>query len=354
MPESEPSPLGRKLERHLNKPPSEIQREMNGPVLVEVKNLTRFYGTLQAVKDVSFTIRKGEVLGFLGPNGAGKTTTMQIISGNLAPSDGSVTIAGHDLLDDPRAAKSKIGYLPEQPPLYRELTVDEYLDYCAALNRISRARRRQARANAKERCGLQDTGRRLIGNLSKGFQQRVGIAQAIIHLPPVVILDEPTVGLDPIQIREIRALIRELGREHGVILSTHILPEVQTTCDHVQIINRGELVLNESIEGLEHHMKSASITVAFHRPPMVEALQQLPGVKTVQAEKDGRMHIFHETGHNPTDDILRLAVEKNWGLYEIRPGRLSLEQVFLELTSAAGDTVTTEAPTITDTLGGRA
>ena len=327
---------------------------MSDTVLVEIKNLTRFYGTLQAVKDVSFTIRKGEVLGFLGPNGAGKTTTMQIISGNLAPSGGSVTIAGHDLLDDPRAAKSQIGYLPEQPPLYRELTVDEYLDYCAALNRIPRVQRRQARANAKERCGLQDTGRRLIGNLSKGFQQRVGIAQAIIHLPPVVILDEPTVGLDPIQIREIRALIRELGREHGVILSTHILPEVQTTCDHVQIINKGELVLNESIEGLEHHMKSASITVAFRRPPMVEALQQLPGVKTVQAEKDGRMHIFHETGHNPTDDILRLAVEKNWGLYEIRPGRLSLEQVFLELTSAAGDTVTTEAPTITDTLGGRA
>jgi ABC-2 type transport system ATP-binding protein len=265
-----------------------------------------------------------------------------------------VTIAGHDLLDDPRAAKSQIGYLPEQPPLYRELTVDEYLDYCAALNRLPRAHRRRARETAKERCGLQDTGRRLIGNLSKGYQQRVGIAQAIIHLPPVVILDEPTVGLDPIQIREIRALIRELGREHGVILSTHILPEVQTTCDHVQIINQGELVLNESIEGLEHHMKSASITVAFRHPPAIETLQQLKGVKTVQAVKDGRMHVFHESDHNPTDDILRLAVEKNWGLYEIRPGRLSLEQVFLELISAAGETVTTEPPAITDSLEGRA
>ena len=236
---------------------------MNGSTLVEIKNLSRFYGALQAVKDVSFTIRQGEVLGFLGPNGAGKTTTMQIISGNLAPSGGSVTIAGHDLLEDPRAAKGQIGYLPEQPPLYRELTVDEYLDYCAALNQVPRAQRVSARDNAKERCGLHDTGRRLIGNLSKGYQQRVGIAQAIIHLPPVVILDEPTVGLDPIQIREIRALIRELGKEHGVILSTHILPEVQATCDHVQIINKGELVLNESIEGLEHHMKAASLTVAF-------------------------------------------------------------------------------------------
>ncbi len=303
--------------------------------LVEIKNLSRFYGALQAVKDVSFTIRQGEVLGFLGPNGAGKTTTMQIISGNLAPSGGSVTIAGHDLLEDPRAAKSQIGYLPEQPPLYRELTVDEYLDYCAALNHVPRARRAQARDNAKERCGLHDTGRRLIGNLSKGFQQRVGIAQAIIHLPPVVILDEPTVGLDPIQIREIRALIRELGKEHGVILSTHILPEVRTTCDRVQIINKGELVLNESIEGLEHHMKSASLTVAFHHPPEQTVLANLPGVKSVQPEKDGRMHVFHETERNPTDDILKMAVEKNWGLYELRPGRLSLEQIFMELTTDA-------------------
>ncbi|GAB4508773.1 MAG: ATP-binding cassette domain-containing protein [Sulfuricaulis sp.] len=321
---------------------------MSHNALVEIRNLSRFYGTLQAVKDVSFTIRQGEVLGFLGPNGAGKTTTMQIISGNLAPSGGSVTIAGHDLLEDPRAAKSQIGYLPEQPPLYRELTVDEYLDYCAALSRVPRAQRMQARENAKERCGLHNTGRRLIGNLSKGFQQRVGIAQAIIHLPPVVILDEPTVGLDPIQIREIRALIRELGKEHGVILSTHILPEVQATCDRVQIINKGELVLNESIEGLEHHMKSASLTVAFRHPPEQKVLEKLPGVKSVQPEKDGRMHVFHEAEQNPTDGILRMAVEKNWGLYEIRPGRLSLEQIFMELTTdAVAESPEAFAPAIT-------
>ena len=318
---------------------------MNGTVLVEVKNLSRFYGAFQAVKDVSFTIRRGEVLGFLGPNGAGKTTTMQIISGNLAPSGGSVAIAGHDLLEDPHAAKSQIGYLPEQPPLYRELTVDEYLDYCAALNHIPRAQRRQARDNAKERCGLHDTGGRLIGNLSKGFQQRVGIAQAIIHLPPVVILDEPTVGLDPIQIREIRTLIRELGRDHGVILSTHILPEVQATCDWVQIINKGELVLNQSIEGLEHHMKSASLTVGFRHPPAPEVLAQLPGVKTVQPDKDGRLNVFHDTGVNPTDDIVRQSVEQSWGLYELRPGRLSLEQVFLDLTvEATADVAATPDP----------
>src|SRR6185436_5638111 len=233
--------------------------------LAEFSDISRHYGPIQAVKSVSFTIRRGEVLGFLGPNGAGKTTTMQILSGNLAPSEGRVTIAGHDLLEDPREAKRALGYLPEQPPVYRELTVDEYLEYCAALHQIGRAQRKPALDAAKEKCGLTDVGRRLIGNLSKGFQQRVGIAQAIIHLPALVILDEPTVGLDPIQIREIRTLIRELGKEHGIILSTHILPEVQATCDHVQIIHKGELVLNDSIDGLTHRMKSAVLAARFHR-----------------------------------------------------------------------------------------
>jgi ABC-2 type transport system ATP-binding protein len=305
---------------------------MTETILVEVDRLSRFYGPIAAVRNVSFHIRRGEVLGFLGPNGAGKTTTMQVLSGNLAPTSGTVRIAGHDLREDPQAAKRAIGYLPESPPLYRELTVDEYLDYCAALNRLPRARRLAARETAKDRCGLKEVGRRLLGNLSKGFQQRVGIAQAIIHLPPVVILDEPTVGLDPIQIREIRTLIRELGRDHGVILSTHILPEVQAVCDHVQIINKGELVLNESIAGLERHMKSASVTVAFHQPPEPEALKQLAGVTAVQRESGSRMHVFHESGHDPTAAIIGLAAEHRWGLYEIRPGRLSLEQIFVELT----------------------
>jgi ABC-2 type transport system ATP-binding protein len=286
------------------------------------------------------------VLGFLGPNGAGKTTTMQMLSGNLAPTSGSVTIAGHDLLTDPRAAKSQIGYLPEQPPLYRELTVDEYLDYCAALNRLARADIRTAREATKRKCGLADVGRRLIGNLSKGFQQRVGIAQAIIHLPPVVILDEPTVGLDPIQIREIRELIRELGGSHGVILSTHILPEVQAVCDRVQIIHQGELVLDETIEGLAQHMKSASLTVAFHRPPPEAQLAAIAGVTSVRPEKSGRLHIFHDAARNPTEEIIRLAGQHDWGLYEIRPGRASLEQIFVELTGGEEhiDVPTAEAP----------
>jgi ABC-2 type transport system ATP-binding protein len=306
---------------------------MSGTVLVEVTKLSRYYGDIPAVKNVSFTIRQGEVLGFLGPNGAGKTTTMQILSGNLAPSQGSITIAGHDLLEDPRAAKAALGYLPEQPPLYRELTVDEYLDYCAALNRIPRLQRLTARETAKEKCGLEATGPRLIGHLSKGFQQRVGLAQAVIHMPPVVILDEPTVGLDPIQIREIRELIRELGKDHGVILSTHILPEVQTTCDRVQIIHQGELVLNDSIEGLARHMKTAALTVAFRAPPDTTWLEAIPGVQAVDTESDGRLRIYYDPSEDPTDAVVGLAGEKGWGLYEITPERVSLEQLFMELTT---------------------
>jgi ABC-2 type transport system ATP-binding protein len=307
--------------------------DMTNDTLVEVAHLSRHFGPIEAVRDVSFRLRRGEVLGFLGPNGAGKTTTMQMLTGNLAPSGGRVTIAGHDLLEDPRAAKSALGYLPEQPPLYRELTVDEYLDYCAALNRVARAQRRAARDSAKEKCGLTDVGRRLIGNLSKGYQQRVGLAQAIIHMPPLVILDEPTVGLDPIQIREIRTLIRDLGRDHSVLLSTHILPEVQTVCDRVLIIHKGRLVLDEAIGGLERHMRSAALTVAFHRPPAPGVLEAIAGVSAVHHERDGRLRVEHDSAHNPTGEIVRLATENDWGLHEIRPGRLSLEQLFVELTS---------------------
>jgi ABC-2 type transport system ATP-binding protein len=311
---------------------------MSNAVLVEVQNLSRYYGERAAIRDVSFTIRRGEVLGFLGPNGAGKTTTMQVLSGNLAPSGGRVRVAGHDLLDDPRAAKAALGYLPEQPPLYRELTVDEYLDYCAALNRLPKAQRRAARETAKQRCGLKDSGRRLIGNLSKGFQQRVGIAQAIIHLPPVVILDEPTVGLDPIQIREIRGLIRELGRDHGVILSTHILPEVQTTCDRVQIIHKGRLVLNDTIDNLGRHLTSATLVVGFRQAPDLARLQALPGVSAVQAEDGHRVRLFHDPLQDPTDAVLRLATDAGWGLHEIAPEKLSLEELFVELTATTGST----------------
>ncbi|NDG87803.1 MAG: ABC transporter ATP-binding protein, partial [Gammaproteobacteria bacterium] len=218
--------------------------------LIEVEQLTRYYGDHCAVNNVSFALEKGEILGFLGPNGAGKTSTMQMICGNLAPTSGQVLINGIDMLDQPKEAKRALGYLPEIPPVYRDLTVDEFLGYCARLHGIPMERRQKALDQARERTGLKDVADRLIGNLSKGYQQRVGIAQAIVHMPDVIILDEPTVGLDPIQIREIRELIRDLGQEHGVILSTHILSEVQESCTRVQIIHQGRLVFNDRIEGL--------------------------------------------------------------------------------------------------------
>lgn len=305
---------------------------MSEPVLVRADHLYRYYGSHCALDDVSFTVGRGEVLGLLGPNGAGKSTTMQILSGNLAPSAGQVWIDGIDLLDEPKAAKAALGYLPDQPPLYRELTVDEYLGYCARLHRVDAGRRRGAIDTAKQRCGLTEVGRRLIGNLSKGYQQRVGIAQAILHAPPVVILDEPTVGLDPLQMREIRALIRELRGEHSVILSTHILPEVQAVCDRVQIISAGRLVLNDSIAGLERRMRASSLVVGLRRPPPVAELEAVAGVDAVEALEHGRYRLHYAPEASPAERLAEHAVQRGWGLYELAPERMSLEQVFVDIT----------------------
>ncbi|CAA6824935.1 MAG: ABC-type multidrug transport system, ATPase component [uncultured Thiotrichaceae bacterium] len=224
---------------------------MNSESLIEAVALSRFFGAHCAVEKINLQLGRGEVLGLLGPNGAGKSTTMQMLTGNLAPGSGEIKVNGIDLLDEPRKAKCHIGYLPEQPPVYRDMSVNEYLRYCARLHSLEWREAITAADEAKERCNLQEVQHRLIGNLSKGFQQRVGIAQAILHKPAVIILDEPTVGLDPIQIREIRALIRELGEEHGIILSTHILPEVQAVCDRVQILNRGRTVFNDKLGAVE-------------------------------------------------------------------------------------------------------
>jgi ABC-2 type transport system ATP-binding protein len=305
---------------------------MSNETLIRVENLWRYYGTGCAVRDVSFEVRRGEVLGFLGPNGAGKSTIMQIISGNLAPSAGRVWINGVDLLDEPKRAKAGLGFLPEQPPLYRELTVNEYLLYCARLHRINRNQQQAALATARQRCGLTDVGQRLIGNLSKGYQQRVGIAQAIIHAPAVVILDEPTVGLDPIQIREIRDLICELRREHSIILSTHILPEVQATCDRVQIINRGELVLADTTEGLMQRMQTLSLLIGLQRPPPLTVLLGIPGVEGVEAAENNLIRLRYAAHQNPAETVIKLSVAQDWGLYELSPERLSLEQIFVDIT----------------------
>ncbi|MGB9429652.1 MAG: ATP-binding cassette domain-containing protein [Gammaproteobacteria bacterium] len=306
----------------------------NNDLLVKVENLYRYYDDHCAVQDLNFELRKGEILGFLGPNGAGKTTTMQMLAGNLAPSAGQILINGVDILDEPKHAKRAIGYLPEQPPLYSDATVDEYLGYCARLNRVPRNKLLAARDSAKVHCGLKDMGRKLIGNLSKGYRQRVGIAQAIIHSPAVVILDEPTVGLDPIQIREIRALITELGKEHGVILSTHILPEVQTVCSRVQIIHKGRLVFNDSLAGLTARMQSTSLTLACRAMPDPKNIQALPGVGRVEVLDEHHLRVSFNANSNPAEALAAEVLKRGWGLLELTPERKSLEQIFVDLTAA--------------------
>ena len=306
----------------------------NHAALVRVENLYRYYDRRCAVQDLSFELRKGEILGLLGPNGAGKTSTLQMLSGNLAPSAGQITIDGVDLLDEPLRAKQAIGYLPEIPPLYPDLTVDEYLDYCAALHRVAPRRIPAARDSARERCGLKDSGGRLIGNLSKGYQQRVGIAQAILHSPKVVILDEPTVGLDPIQIREIRLLISELGKEHGVILSTHILPEIQMVCSRVQIIHRGRLVFSDDLAGLNERMQVTSLLLECREPPTLKDLKAIEGIEAVEKLGTGRFRLRYAAGDDPVEDIAARAVRGKWGLRALSPEYKSLEQIFVELTAS--------------------
>ncbi len=316
---------------------------MENKKLLSVKHLSRFYGSLSAVNNISFHLNKGEVLGFLGPNGAGKSSTMQVITGNLAPSAGQINICGFDLLDSAKQAKANIGYLPEQPPLYRELTVDEYLSFCAQINRIEISKQKIAQEKAKERCGLTEVGKRLINNLSKGYQQRVGIAQAIIHNPAIVVLDEPTVGLDPIQIKEIRNLIRELAEDHGVILSTHILPEVQMTCDRVQIINHGQLVYSDDINHLHQRMRSNSLILGLNHAPSEAELKSLNFINEIEVLSSTRFRLSHAIENSPAENIAQIAADKNWGLFEIRPEQKTLEQVFVELTS--GDVIADETDT---------
>ena len=304
---------------------------MDKEVLITIDHVSRYYGEYLAVNDISFQIHRGEVLGFLGPNGAGKSTTMQMISGVLASNAGTISIAGHSLFDEPESAKQHIGFLPENPPLYSDLTVDEYLSYTGRLRKLSGSELPEALQNCKRRCGLEDAGNRLIRNLSKGYQQRVGIAQAIIHSPSVVILDEPTSGLDPIQILEIRDLIRELGEDHSVILSTHILPEVQTVCDRVIIIHQGQLVLNKAIDELQSDT-IRSLLVAFHHPPELERLLKIEHIEQVEAIDEHRFRIWKSDEHDIAGSLIQFSVAEGWGLYELIPERQTLEETFVQLT----------------------
>lgn len=305
---------------------------MSSDTLISVQNLSRYYGNFCAVNNISFEVKRGQILGFLGPNGAGKTTTMQMITGTLAPTTGQISLAGNDLLDHPIQAKSAIGYLPEQPPVYKEMLVAEYLKFCAKLHHIPSPDISKAVSHAIGQCGLNAVSNRLIGNLSKGYQQRVGIAQAIIHSPQIVILDEPTIGLDPIQIREIRGLIRRLGNEHSVILSTHILPEVQAVCSHVQIINHGQLIMNDTIDGLLNQMQSTHLQIGFHNPPSITKLEQIQYVESVEILNDNKIRIQHSIENSPVEILVEQSVNNNWQLYELIPEQQTLEQIFVDLT----------------------
>ncbi|MDX1444088.1 MAG: ABC transporter ATP-binding protein [Gammaproteobacteria bacterium] len=308
-------------------PPGETQGNNIPDCLLEARQLWRDYDGHVAVRDLDLELRRGDVLGFLGPNGAGKSTTMQMLSGNLAPSTGSIRINGIDLLDEPAAAKRQLGYLPEQPPLYPELTVSEYLDFCARLHGVARSERGRAIEAAIERCDLGDMRNRLIGQLSKGYQQRTGIAQAILHDPAVIILDEPTVGLDPIQIRDIRALIRELGRDHALLLSTHILAEVQETCSRVLMIHHGRVVHESRLDALD---AGVQYRISGSTLPDDGTFRSLAGVAAVERVSPERVILTLDS--EPPRVLAQLAA-KEWGISEFTPQHRNLEQLFVELTA---------------------
>lgn len=304
---------------------------MSTAPLLQARDLARYYGSHRAIEGLSLEVHAGEVLGLLGPNGAGKSTTLGIISGNLAPSAGQVLIGNIDLLERPRQAKRLIGYLPEHPPLYDDLTVDEYLRYCARLHGLRRAELTPALERARQRTGLDEAGRALIGTLSKGFRQRVGIAQALIHQPRLIILDEPTVGLDPLQIREIRDLIAELRSDHAVILSTHILAEVQAVCDRVHIVHRGHTVFADTLANLAAQGRSTSLLAAFGAAPANNAaFCSIPGISAVHALGAGRFRLEHEPGVDAAEAVAEAACTNGWRLRELHAEHQSLEQIFMQ------------------------
>lgn len=295
--------------------------------------LTRLFGPNKAVNNVSFELSKGEVLGFLGPNGAGKSTTMRMLTGNLAPTEGQVEICGINIIEEPKRAKANIGYLPEMRPLYKEFRVNEFLRIAAKLHNIPTKKINSSIDIAMEKCGLTHMSNRLIENLSNGYQQRVGIAQAIIHNPEIVILDEPTVGLDPIQIREIRKLIKEIGKEHSVILSTHILPEVEIVCDRVQIIDKGNLVFHGSIDDLKQQRRGNKLLVGFKKTPTLKKLQSLFDIVKIEKQEDLLHVIQFKNLDFDMEKFIQVCVKEKLGLFQVSPHITSLEDTFVQLTN---------------------
>jgi ABC-2 type transport system ATP-binding protein len=309
--------------------------------MIEVQALTKRYGEKLAIQDVTFEVQPGEILGFLGPNGAGKSTTMRILAGYMPATSGRATIAGHDVFDDSLEARRRIGYLPESVPLYTEMNVRDYLGFMAEIRGVPRARRRERVAYAMEAARVTDRADWIIGKLSKGYRQRVGLAQAIVHNPPVLILDEPTVGLDPRQIIETRNLIRGLGGEHTIILSTHILPEVSATCSRVVILSNGRVVAEDTPENLTRRLRGSErieLEVAGPLDKVQAKLRAVPNVlnvETAAGAPDGRSRLFVDcaVGSEVRADLAAAVVKAGWPLYQLRNVGMSLEEVFLQLTT---------------------
>jgi len=303
--------------------------------MIQVEHLTKQYGPKTAIAGVSFSVEKGEVLAFLGPNGAGKTTTMRILTASLPATSGSARVAGYDCFDRPRDVKRAIGYLPEAPPLYTEMTVTEYLTFVGRIKGLTPERLPDALDRTLAQLSLGDVRDRLIANLSRGFKQRVGLAQALIHDPPVLILDEPTVGLDPKQIIEIRQLLKTLAGPHTIILSTHILPEATAVAQRVVIIHEGRIVAEDSQDQLSARLRRSekvSLTLKHPPPDARERLQTLPGVLSVHHEGPALFLVEAELGRDLRDDLARFAVRNDWGLLELKVVTMTLEDVFLHLT----------------------
>jgi gliding motility-associated transport system ATP-binding protein len=308
--------------------------------MIEVQQLTKRYGPTLAVSDISFDAKDGEILGFLGPNGAGKTTTMRILTGYLPPTAGTARVAGFDVVEQPLEVKKRVGYLPELPPVYTDMTVAEYLNFVAKIKGVARGDVKRRVAEISERCAVDNVQHRQIGKLSKGYRQRVGLAQALIHQPEVLVLDEPTAGLDPKQIIETRELIRGLAGHHTVILSTHILPEVSKTCERVVVINAGKVVAEGKPEELTRRLQGFETVLVTAEGPagtMKEKLERVSGVNLVelQGDQDGRatFEVHAEKGRDVRAELARAVVESQWRLYELRASGMSLEDIFLKLTT---------------------
>jgi ABC-2 type transport system ATP-binding protein len=308
--------------------------------VIEVQHLSKRYGRVTAVDDVSFRVERGEILGFLGPNGAGKTTTMRILTGYMPATEGKAIVAGFDVFDQPIEAKRRTGYLPETPPLYPDMSVVEYLTFVSKIKGVPAAERRQRVQQVMQKTRIDDVANRLCSKLSKGYRQRVGLAQALIHNPDVLILDEPTAGLDPKQIIETRQLIKELAGDHTIILSTHILPEVSQTCERVVIINKGRVVAVDTPQNLTSRLRGSEtmyVQLDTSGADAAGSLGRIPGVtRVVESDrKDGVVgyEIESEHGRDVRRDLARAVVTSGWGLLELRPMRMSLEEIFLSLTT---------------------